>query len=287
MPNPVQDTSSGRRAAAAAATLMDTHVHIHDCFDLPTFVERAGENFARHAADLGLASGAGRIGVLLLTESHGVDAFGRLRRAAESGERIGRWRVAHNDEAVSLDLVRDDGRKIAVVAGRQIVTGERLEILALGMLDDPEDGMPIADVIRHVQERDALCVLPWGFGKWTGRRGRIVRDILASAPGQNFFLGDNSGRLALWRPPPEFALAAALDIPILAGTDPLPWSSQAGQAGSFGSRIDAALDERRPFASLREHLLGPDRGVSTFGKLERLLPFVTHQVGMQLRNRLP
>lgn len=296
MPNPAPETHRDHKPPAdQESTLLDTHVHIHDCFELPAFLDQACENFARQSSagatgDVRRVSAdrdsSGTCGVLLLTESHGVDAFGRLRGAAETREPIGSWRPGQTDEAESLRLVRQDGRALVVVAGRQIVTGERLEILALGMLEDPDDGLPIADVIDLVQQRGALCVLPWGFGKWTGRRGRIVRDILAAPPGRNFFLGDNAGRLGLWPPPGEFARAASLGIPVLAGTDPLPWPSQAGSAGRFGSRIETALDERRPFASLRRHLISEDREAETFGRLERLVPFVTHQVGMQLRNRL-
>ena len=77
-----------------------------------------------------------------------------------------------NDEAESLTASSKSGQDLSIVAGRQIVTAENLEILALGFDAGLDDGLPIDEVILAVQAAGALCVLPWGFGKWTGKRGQ-------------------------------------------------------------------------------------------------------------------
>ncbi len=263
-------------------TLVDTHVHIHESFDLSYMLGCALGNFDRHAGQ----AAEGRLdGILCLTESQGVDSYATLLSAAQRSETVGEWRLSTTDDPEAVLATRPTGGCLAIIAGRQIVTSERLEILALGTLEKPLDGQPIRHVIRSVQAAGAVCVLPWGFGKWTGNRGEIVRDLIDKNTDRNFFLGDNSGRLSAWPQPAEFSRASARDIPILAGSDPLPWSSQSGAAGRYGSRANTAIDRRAPATALRDYLLSPDRHVETFGKLESIVPFIVHQVGMQLRNR--
>ena len=269
---------------SAAVAILDAHVHIHDCFDVPEFLEHAYENFRRQHEALG--SGAGFDGVLLLTESCGANEFERLAGiAAAPGERLGHWRIDENAEPVSLTVRTNTSKRLVLIAGRQIVTGENLEILGLGLREMPEDGLPIREVIDLVQKAGALCVLPWGFGKWTGRRGRIVRELINERPGDNFFVGDNAGRLALGPEPADFRIARKAGIRMLSGTDPLPWTSQADSVGRFGVVIDRGLDPDRPFADLRASLLDERREPQGYGRLESLLPFVRHQVAMQLRKR--
>ena len=41
---------------------------------------------------------------------------------------------------------------------------------------------------------NGLAIVPWGFGKWVGKRGKALRRALESVDSRQFFLGDNSGR---------------------------------------------------------------------------------------------
>ncbi|HNP35099.1 MAG TPA: hypothetical protein PKK10_04545 [Woeseiaceae bacterium] len=264
--------------------ILDAHVHIHECFDIANFLDCTWQNFRAQAESLDAASAFD--GVVLLTESYGVNYFSNLRNVARSEPPVlTRWLVNETDEPMSLQLADAAGKQLLVIAGRQIVTSERLEILALGLLEEIEDKLPIHEVIERVQAAGALCVLPWGFGKWTGNRGRKVRDLIANHPGENFFLGDNSGRLAIWPAPAEYQMAASSGIGMLSGTDPLPWPDQVNTAGRFGTLLNRRLDPRSPFADLRRYLFEEQGVTRPFGALESVLPFLQHQVGMQFKKR--
>ena len=264
-------------------TILDAHVHIHDCFDVSDFLDHAHDNF-RHATEEYRTSER-FTAALLLTESSGTNWFGKLRQSAAASDDYTwkNWRVRTNDEPESVTASSRSGQELTIVAGRQIVTAERLEILALGLDTEMLDGQSIDAVMRTVQATEALCVLPWGFGKWTGKRGRLVRDILDRDLGSNFFIGDNSGRLALWPAPAEFRTAASKRIKILPGSDPLPYENQVSSAGRFGLVLDRSVDRSRPFREIRQLLLDEDERPRPYGSLERLLPFLRSQIAMQMR----
>jgi hypothetical protein len=266
-------------------TILDAHVHIHDCFAVSDLLSHAHDNFHHAAREYGDSDQFH--GVLLLTESSGKNWFHRLRDSIGASTSLCEdWSFSETDETSSLEARSTRGRELSIVAGRQIVTAERLEILALGLVGEIRDGRPIDEVMHAVQATGALCVLPWGFGKWTGRRLRVVRRILDRDLDSNFFLGDNAARPALWPAPSEFAMAAEKNIRILPGSDPLPFRSQVSTVARFGFVLDRAIDRSRPFQEIRRLLLDGDERPKPYGSLERLLPFVRNQLAMQLRKYL-
>jgi hypothetical protein len=262
--------------------LLDAHVHIHPCFEIAQFLAATYRNFL--SQPIAVERNSVVDAVVLLTESAGVNSFAEMQSGATSAGLQG-WTISLTGEPMTLRAKGDGGEILTIISGRQIVSRERLEILALGLCEEIPDSLPIREVIDRVQSSGALCVLPWGFGKWTGRRGRLVRELIASEPGPNFFTGDNAGRLSAWPAPAEFDTAAEAGIGMLSGTDPLPWPDQVDAAGKFGTVLDFPIDADKPFASIRHYLLEEKGLTRPFGKLESLLPFVWHQVGMQFKKR--
>ena len=55
-------------------------------------------------------------------------------------------------------------------------------------------------MVREARESGALVVIPWGAGKWLGRRGAVLSRYLRSVDDPGIFLGDNGGRPNAWRP---------------------------------------------------------------------------------------
>lgn len=250
----------------SSVALVDSHVHFHACYDLPSFLDGALRNFRK--------AGTGT-GYLLLTESAGAHWFRRWR----DGLTAGGWRFEPTMEEESLRARNGVGEGLVLVAGRQIVTRERLEVLALGKDLELSDGLPLHEVLERVRESGALPVLPWGFGKWWGRRGAVVSEAL----GQNgeLFLGDNGGRLG--PDPALFRRARKLGVRVLPGSDPLPFSRHTGLAGSYGFILPHAVDFERPAETLLRRIR--ESGQSrAFGRRAGLPRFLRDQVGMQLRS---
>lgn len=252
--------------------LVDAHVHIHPLFPPDSFFDGALENFRTAAGRLGLTA----TGCLVLAEMAGSGWFRKAPGTA------GAWTLARMGEEASLIARRSTGESLVVVAGRQIAVRERLEVLALGRDVEIPDGLPLDETLRRVRESGALPVLPWGFGKWSGRRGALVAATLAR-PGGELYLGDNSNRLHLAGLPRVLREAGERGVLVLPGTDPLPFPSHAGRAGSFGFVLEGALDPLRPAADLLRRVRTLREQPRTYGRGETLPRFLRDQASLQLR----
>lgn len=288
----------GRRAAAGAGVparttvLADAHVHFHRCFMREPFFDAALANFRLGARDLGLPSRTP--GLLLLAESRGERWFERFREEAEAvaegggrfdWENLPRWSFLPSAEPGTL-LVRRGRERLFLVAGRQIVVREGLEVLALATAEELPDGLPLADTLEWTRERGAVAVLPWGFGKWWFGRGRLLAEALRRLDPERTFLGDSACRPALAPDPRPFREARSRRIHVLPGTDPLPLADQVARPGSYGFVAEGFFDERRPAASLRRMLASRQGQPDAFGRRTGLLDFARDQAAMQARKRV-
>jgi len=263
--------------------LLDAHVHIHHCFAIPRFLAGAHRQFRARA-------GAERARfALALTEIAGVDRFDGLREQADGARGSegdgGTWSFHRTTEPDSLEARADDGRRLWLVAGRQVITAEAVEVLALATAERFPDGEPLPETVARIRGAGAIPVLPWAVGKWLGRRGALVEDYVRGADPRGLWLGDNGGRPRLWARPRLFDRAAERGIGVLPGSDPLPLPDACERAGSFGSALSVDLDETRPAASLRDVLRDAATEPEPYGPLERALPFLRNQLAMQRAKR--
>ncbi|HEX7183640.1 MAG TPA: hypothetical protein VF756_17525 [Thermoanaerobaculia bacterium] len=259
--------------------LVDAHVHFHPSYDFEAFLDGALANFRRGAADVGLPGPF--TGCLLLTEMGDARWFRSLLTGSADG---GAWRIERTAEANSLIARRASGERLVLVAGRQIAASEGLEVLALGRDAEIPDGLPLAETLRQVRESGALPVLPWGFGKWLGRRGALIAGTLAGGGDGSrgeLFLGDNGGRPGIGGPPQLFAEARVRGVRVLPGSDPLPLPEHERRAGSYGFVLEGALDESRPAEDLLRKIRGLRGQPRVYGRCAALPRFLRDQIGLR------
>ena len=268
---------------ARASILVDGHVHIHGCYDLSSLFESAQRNFCHAAGTLDIGSQFSA--VLLLTESKGADYFSSLRRKAKDKTLVNGWRFKATLEPESLLAISPAGFELAIIAGRQIVTAERLEVLAVCTDKLFDDGDMISEVIDSVAAANGVPIVPWGFGKWTGQRKRVINRLIDEFAERKFHLGDNSGRISTWREPAQFDIAGMQGQRVLRGTDPLPFPGQESRVGEFGFCINGTLSKSTPATSMRDLLHADNVPAVSYGDLESPVLFVKHQLMMQVRKR--
>lgn len=279
---PVDEVAGSVRGTPSARSqsqpplLVDAHVHCHPSFTWNAFLSAAWNNFGVAARRLNLPKA---VGCLLLTESRGMRRFGELL----TQESIGHWSIARTSEPCSVTCRDVEGEAIIIIAGRQIVTREGLEVLALACDHRFTDGQPLVGLIQQVNALGGVAVVPWGFGKWWLRRGTIVRRLLRSQRNLRVALGDNGGRARFSPRPRLFARAEAFGIPVLPGSDPLPFTSEINRVGSFGFVLRCDLDEQRPAASITNELRALRSSPRSFGRRTPLMRFAGLQLAMQFR----
>ena len=175
------------------------------------------------------------------------------------------------------------GVKIYLVAGRQVVTEEKLEVLALFATRRINKGMSLPATVEAIRQADALPVLPWGAGKWLGKRGETLRDYLSAHEKKRLFLGDNGGRPRFWSTPDLFDFAAKKGILVLPGSDPLPLPGEAARVGSFGFVLtgNSSVGDA-PTLYLKKALLSAKTTPLPFGRLQQNGKFILNQLRLRL-----
>lgn len=267
--------------------IVDAHVHIYDCFDVDYLLDSALANFraaaARNGAHTGLCSC-----FLLLAESRSCSWFERVTDAAGDGQsargKSANWSFSLSAEKGSLAAARKTSPNdiMHIVAGRQVVTSEKIEVLGLFDNRFVGDGLPLSETVSAIRSNDGLAVLPWGVGKWFGRRGKIIKNYIGQHRNSDLFLGDNGGRPVFWPTPLLFDVARQRDILVLPGSDPLPVPREAGRTGSYGFYIHQDMQSSAtPARDLKNIIRSRDKEIHPFGRLQKSLTFLMNQVQMR------
>lgn len=271
---------------------VDAHVHIYDCFDVDFLLDSALKNF-QAAEKQYTESGKSSAYVLLLTEGRSEHWFRNVlatfEKGVEENKKISKnWESIHCGGCDSLTVFRSEspGEKIHLVDGRQVVTREKIEVLALFCNTDIDDGLSLTETVDAVKRIDGIPVLPWGVGKWFGKRGESIRSFLLDHSKETFFLGDNGGRPWFWPTPNLFKLAGKVGVEVLPGTDPLPLAVEASRVGSFGFYVDKNdTHEDSIVADLKRLLLFGKIPIMPYGRLQNNMNFVLNQVRLKYSSR--
>lgn len=265
--------------------LIDTHVHIYGCFDLKYFFDSTLINFQNAANNLGV--GQDYSAILVLTDWEGKNWFQKLADYAsqpsviEGG--IGDWESHSTQERSSLFFKNKAGNGFHVIAGRKIITSENLEALALATDDsDYPNGLSLLETVEYIQSKNSIPVIPWAVGKWLGKRGKVLDELIAKLDAKTYFLCDNGNRPFFWTKPNHFSVFEAKGGKLLSGSDPLHFPSEAGRAGSFGCRVEGAVDLSHPATGFKAILNDQSSEIKLYGKLESPYRFFKNQLSMQI-----
>lgn len=237
------------------SVIADTHIHIYPFYDIRLALDSLRNNL--HALDPDASCMA------FLAERHDCRFFRdfSLNASVMLGPQV---RV---DVLDAVLRVRETGlRDLYIVAGRQIITRERIEILALMTDTIMDDNQPARDVIAEVRAGRGIPVLGWAPGKWFFARKKVIEAILEENEPGTLLIGDTTLRPVGWPMPVLMNKAVRKGFTLVAGSDPLPFPGEEAMAGRYASRLAATLDPGNPLASIRTLLTTPGYVPSHAGK---------------------
>jgi hypothetical protein len=260
--------------------ILDGHAHLYPAYRLPVALDALFTNLARCAPG---ADAPIRIG--LLADTAACRAY-RDRIAQPRPKQADRFILQPTDEPAAMAIREEDRLLGYLIAGRQIVTAERLEVLALTVDLDLPDGRPLGEVLAAIREAGGVATLPWSPGKWSGARGRLVRQQVETECPSAFLLGDTSLRPNGWPTPLLFKDGLARGFHVLRGTDPLPFPGEESRLGTCATLLRGPWDPARPATSVRRLLADPACPFKPAGR--RLSPagFVTRWGRMMTKKYL-
>ncbi len=248
--------------------LFDAHVHLYPQFDLKEAFTDAFRNLTA------LSGGTAGPRLLLLTERSDCWFFDNLS-ADQLPEEYSLDRLA---EGPGVKITSPAKETLFLIAGRQIVSRESLEVCALACtLQLPDRQYAAAEIVDRVHLAGGVPALNWAPGKWLFSRGKVVVALLQRFHPDELLIGDTTMRPALWSTPCLMRSAQRSGFHILAGSDPLPFSGEEKQIGRYACRMQAAWQNDRPIASLRAALLNTNSVIERVGQRSSNRQFIGRQ----------
>jgi len=208
---------------------LDSHAHLYDSYSVQRWCGAIVSN-------LRLQSGV--IGAVIVVDRAGQDSFTRLRNEVPSfalwEEHAGAGSTTHVGSIVI------DGQRFFVIRGVQYVSAERVEVLGLGTERSGPDGAIASALVGRIIAEGGVACVPWSPGKWLGRRGAVVRSLIADGTQEGMIFGDIALRTHFGPPSLLLREARLAGFKVLPGTDPLPRVADETLAGSYGVQFSLA-----------------------------------------------
>lgn len=251
--------------------IVDTHSHFYSCYEIGRYLQ---------SADANMHLTTNTLGCLCLATNSNDHPFAQIRKASL---RLGQpWELCDTDESVSLLVRRREAPRLVLIASRQIVTQEGLEVLALGTDRLLASGQELLRTIDQIHEANALAVVPWGVGKWCLDRGRKLVKALRRAADERvaLFLGDVAARTQ-W-------LGVSLSPELrrsfhwLCGSDPLPIRNGEQSVGRLASRLPCRIDLCQPSANIVQALQALSASPQRVGSYDSVACMLSNQIKLRL-----
>lgn len=286
----------------------DTHVHVYRGYDVAAALRHGIRNLTGLARQCGAdpADGGEPLLALFLAEAEGCHFFDDLRQG-RLAEQLPGWSVeaAGEDCAVwvgapaadapdtpdapgtsdAADRGAPGSARLLLVAGRQLVTEERLEVLALATDAEMSRALDLEGAIAAVHEAGGVPVLSWAPGKWSFQRGERVASVIEECSPEQLLIGDSSLR-ARAAEPELMRRARQRGFKVIAGSDPLPIGGEERILGSYGTAWHGEVEIDRPLSSLQPMLLDPAVPAAVVGDRSTALGVVSRLARHTLAKKL-
>ncbi len=222
---------------------LDAHSHFYECFSLETFLSSIYRNIEKLPEQSSL-DGAG----IILTERNDCNFYRRLIEDTKLHKKLSSLGYIQNANTIEKrdHALPCHALPLNFYPGRQVSSSEKIEVLALFYKNLLPENIPLNELINHIRESGAIPVINWAPGKWLGKRGDLIRKFLNENSNGNsagITLGITSLLPKYFPYPSIIRESSARNIPLVAGSDPLPFKNQELLPASYGMLFDSLPDK--------------------------------------------
>ncbi len=235
----------------------DTHIHLYPTYNLELALGSLIQNLRNILP--------GATNLAFFVERHDCHFFSQLRES-KGGKTFTDFELNTDHHEDVITISKDDKNYLYLFPGRQIKTSEGIELLSLTTDQLIEDDLPADTVIQQILDAGGVPVISWAPGKWFFQRGKVIKRLIEQMHPNKVLIGDTSLRPTIWMKPYLMRKAEKIGYKIVAGSDPLPFSGEEVQLGTFGSQIDGEFNEQEPVNSVRSLLTDPEIRIESIGR---------------------
>ena len=256
--------------SALQSIVLDGHVHLYPCYQLDKALNALFGNLAR--------LGTNATKVAFLAERFDCDFFDNLKNN-RCEDLPGYIHVLAGDDEKVITLVHEKRQEeLLLVAGRQIVTQERIEVLAIAWHKPVPNGLSAHKVVDQIRTDGGVPIVSWSPGKWMFGRREVILQLLKDFPPGSLALGDTTLRPIGWGRPKLMQQGVSAGFSLTAGSDPLPFAGEEKYLGSYGTLLTADFDKTSPVESIRKLLLSKPATGQLVGKRNQPIEMIGRQI---------
>ncbi len=251
--------------------LIDAHIHIYPEYDQGIALRTALTNLTNSFHGEGTLP----IYAVCLTERNDCHFFKDICKSQRIDIDPSIKVEVVSGSAPAVRLYFETGEKLLIIPGRQIVSKERLEILAFTVdVDIPDRELSFSEIFKLIWDAGGIPVINWAPGKWLFKRGKIISGIVNDPKMRPLLLCDTTLRPILCPEPKLMRTSGSHGIKVIGGSDPLPFHGEEKRFGTYATLAVGPYDESDPVKSIRNLVLDPAVELKRVGKRSSLLTLV-------------
>jgi hypothetical protein len=219
--------------------ICDFHVHAYNCYDYQEFFKQIFLKISKLTQD------SQETFCLVLCESENCNFYEQLKNDTISlpSEIL----ISKSDDCLKISK---HALSFFLFPGFQFNTSEKIELLGLFTEKRVPSGLGLYKSLELLKENSALAVINWAPGKWWGKRGQLINQLIKNNSDLVSTICDTSLRPKGYLTPLLTRQALIKNWKVIHGSDPLPFVEEVSLPLTYYSVLAGNFDPNNAKASM-------------------------------------